>query len=345
MYQSNIFCRILLNHKSNKNKNLINLKKYRKKWIIIPLFLNFQKFFIHIKLINFLLSTFTFDLVKYSWSKEKGKSLLYFIILLISIPFILLSFINNINISINEQNITNINGIINDNYFRNLINEIMISPVMKDAYFRISNWYLTNGKFDINGNMQITNEQENLINGLPLFYYYKKFCESSNTDKYSNLFIVMGLPEFIKGFTFRFLKVVLNSEGIKFSFENNNFRNTLLKAYLIFVIIHEQNHYIKRFLNVNTDIQLCKTPKIGEDDEGEGGKLLIKLLFGDELIKKSLNVKQAEYILDIQNWKKKNVIDFRKDFLSIKTKEGQETSIIYLSSGKNSICDHTKLES
>ena len=253
--------------------------------------------------------------------------------------------IMNINISINEENNTNINEIINDNDFLELIHEIMTSSVMKDAYSRISNLFLTNGKFDINGEMKITKEQENLINGLPLFYYYEKFCESSNANKYHNLFIVMRLPEFIKGFTFRFLKVVLNSEGIKFKSENNNYILTLLKAYLVFVIFHEQNHYIQRFLNVDIDIQLCKTPKIGEDDEGEEGKLLIKLLFGDALINKTLNIKQAEYILDIKNWKKHNAIDFRKDFLSLKIEEGDETSIIYLTSGKNSICDHTKLDS
>ena len=54
----------------------------------------------------------------------------------------------------------------------------------------------------------------------------------------------MRLPEFIGGFAFRFLKIVLNSEGIKFNPENNNYIPILLKAYLVFVIIHEQNHWI-----------------------------------------------------------------------------------------------------
>ena len=53
----------------------------------------------------------------------------------------------------------------------------------------------------------------------------------------------MRLLEFIGGFAFRFLKIVLNSEGIKFNPENNNYIPILLKAYLVFVIIHEQNHY------------------------------------------------------------------------------------------------------
>lgn len=252
--------------------------------------------------------------------------------------------IRNIKISkpVQSINITKIINIISNNSFLDIINDIMISPVMEDAYFRISNYYLTNGKININGEVKSTNEKNNLINGQSLFDYYQQFCKfvKGLKDK-SNLFIVMGLPEFFKGFTFRFLKIVLNSEGIKFNSDENTI---LLKAYLVFVIIHEQNHYIKRFLNVDSEVKLCKTPKIGAEDEGEGGKFLITLLFGHALINKSLNLKQANYILDINNWRKKSVIDFKKDFLAIETKVSEETSIVYLSSAASSICDHSKLD-
>ena len=136
---------------------------------------------------------------------------------------------------------------------------------------------------------------------------------------------------------------MLNSKGIVFNSNDNEYNNTLLKAYLAFVIIHEQNHYIKRFMNENIDTEICKTPKIDGEDEAEGGKFLIKLLFGDALIKKSLNIKQAEYILNIKNWKKSSVKDFRKGFLAIKSTDGKQNSIILLSSKTDSICDHTKL--
>ena len=236
-----------------------------------------------------------------------------------------------------------IKNIVNDNSFLELINKIMTSKVMQDAYVRISNWYLTNGNIVIDGEMKKIDGNENLINKQPLINYYEKFIESAKVDNYSNLFIVMELPEFIKGFTFRFLKVVLNSKGIVFNSDNNENKITLLKAYLVFVIIHEQNHYIKRYLNVDIDTEMCKTPKIGEKDEAEGGKFLIKLLFGDPLIKKTLNIKQAEYILDIKNWQKSSVKEFRDGFLAIKTEDGKENSIIFLSSETDSICDHTKL--
>ena len=56
---------------------------------------------------------------------------------------------------------------------------------------------------------------------------------------YSNTLIVMNLPQTIKGFTFRFLKIVLNSRGIKLNVDNTANTPILLRAYLIFVIIHE----------------------------------------------------------------------------------------------------------
>jgi len=45
----------------------------------------------------------------------------------------------------------------------------------------------------------------------------------------------------------------------------------------------------------------CCTPKINVLDEEEGGKQLIKLLFGDSLINNFINVEQAKYILEIDN--------------------------------------------
>ncbi len=45
--------------------------------------------------------------------------------------------------------------------------------------------------------------------------YYNEFCSKFNVLNYSKLFIIMNLPKSIKGFTFRFLKIVVNSEGVK----------------------------------------------------------------------------------------------------------------------------------
>ena len=85
----------------------------------------------------------------------------------------------------------------------------------------------------------------------------------------------MGLPETFKGFTFRFQKIILNFQGIKFSPLKVTNKNDLLKAYLVLVIIHEQNLFIKRFVNIKLKTDLCKTAKINDgNDKEEGGKQL-----------------------------------------------------------------------
>ena len=112
---------------------------------------------------------------------------------------------------------------------------------------------------------------------------------------------------------------------------------------MIFVIIHEFNHFMKRFLNKNKKNNLCHTPEIKncKDEGGVGGKQLIKLLFGHVLIKNYLNVEQAKYILNINNQNKNSVYEFKNVFLNVTDKK--DDSIIYLKSVKESICDHSKL--
>ena len=198
----------------------------------------------------------------------------------------------------------------------------MASDVMKDAYNRLYIWYSTDGEFDINKEYleesdfpQDNEKKHNLINGKSIKEYYDEFCNSIAKLNYFNRFIIMALPEEIKGFTFRFLKIFLNHQGINLKYSDETNKKTLLKAYLVLVIIHELNHFIKRYFNEQNPNSLFNTPIIkGSNVRGEGGKQLIKLLFGDEFINKHLNVEQAKYILDVDNWTKKSVIEFRKNF-------------------------------
>ena len=248
-------------------------------------------------------------------------------------------------------NSVDIEKIFDNNEFINLINKIMTSDVMKDAYNRLYIWYSTDGEFDINKEYLVESdfpkenvEKHNLINGKSIKEYYDNFCNSIVNLNYFNRFIIMALPETIKGFTFRFLKICINYEGIDFKYNDIKHKVTLLKAYLIFVIIHELNHFMKRYFNINKPNNICQTLIIkGSNYGGEGGKQLINLLFGDELINKFLNVKQAEYILDINNWNQKSVIEFRNNYKLIKINDKNDESIVYLSSEKESICDHSKL--
>ena len=244
-----------------------------------------------------------------------------------------------------------IKNIIDNDKFINLINEIMKSHVMEDAYMRLYIWYSTDGEFNLNkdeieeNDLPKDNEvKHNLINGKSIKEYYDEFCNSIKNLDYFKRFIIMALPEEIKGFTFQFLKICINYQGIKLIYGNIKNKLTLLKAYLVFVIIHELNHFIKRYFNINKLNNVSRTPIIkGSDDKGEGGQQLIKLLFGEVNINKFLNVEQAEYILDINNWNKKSVIQFRKNFSLIKKDNNKDESMVYLSSEKESICDHSKL--
>ena len=248
-----------------------------------------------------------------------------------------------------KEDITKI--IFNKN-FTDLIKEIMISPVMKDAYRRIYIWHATGVEFYINKekvveeDFQKENESlNNLINDKIILEYYKDFVGIINILDYSKLFIIMALPNEIKGFIFPFLKIIINSEGIELKNSQLNLKNknTLLKAYLIFVIIHELNYFMKRYLNLNKSTDLFQISVLKGDDEGEGGKQLINLLFSEKLIKQYLNIEQAEYILNIRNWQKESVGKFKNDFTKIRTNNKKDDSIIYLYTENKSYCDHSML--
>ena len=308
------------------------------------------------------------------------------------------NFIEHIrNINIHEPNEEEkerlIKEIIENKSFLELLNQIMTSTVMNNAYYIINKFYLLNGKINIdeemkiieskknidldqveletlnltNKSIEINSDQEksslginseinkamnnddnskinektnnNFINKNPVITYYNKYCKELKNFDYSNTLIVMNLPNTIKGFTFRFLKIVLNSRGIKLNVDNTANTSILLRAYLIFVIIHEQNHFIKRYFNKGVNAKLCNTPKINGYDEG--GRHLIKILFGEEMINKNLNLEQANFILEPNNWKK-SIFEFKNEFMKIES-GGNKESILYLDSEYSSICDHSKL--
>ena len=264
------------------------------------------------------------------------------------------TFINKIKEIHNSErklNYDDIESILLDNEFLNLVDEIMKSKVLKDAYEKINEFYEKNGKLDIVNEELYKNSKEkdnsineeknnkNLINNKNIKYYYNSFCNVFKSSEHKNRFIVMNLPQDIKGFTFRFLKIVVNCNGIKIEQKSEADKTILLKAYLIFVLVHEQNHFIKRYFNLNSASNVCLTPKLNGVEEG--GKQLIELLFGHYLIENIINIEQANYILDINNWGKKSVYDFRNDFNKIN--KDKRSNISYLSSGSGTFCDHSKL--
>ena len=163
------------------------------------------------------------------------------------------SFIENIRNIEYPPNIINedfIKKALIDDSFITLIKDIMKSPVMKDAYTRIFYYYSTNDEVYLKQEVfkhKSFELKHNYINNKSIFEYYEEFCGILNNLNYSNLFIIMNLPESIKAFTFRFLKIVINSKGVRLKNEQSkdssaNIGNSiiilLLKAYLVFIIIH-----------------------------------------------------------------------------------------------------------
>jgi len=262
---------------------------------------------------------------------------------------------NFIGIINNTDSLTNliepndIKEILDNINFIDLVKNIMKSPVMKEAYTQIFYYYLSNGDFDIDKETlqnEILYSQRNLIINKTILDYYNEFCEKLNDLNFSKLFIVMNLPESIKAFTFGFLKIVINSEGVKLKTKNNAYLDKsilliFLQVYLIFLIIHEFNHFMKRYLHQNKSFKICKTQEIKEYKEV--GEHLIKILFGHILIGNCLNLEQANYILNIENWHKKSVYQFKKDFMNIKKNAEKDKCIVFLISEENTICDHSKL--
>ena len=100
-----------------------------------------------------------------------------------------------------------------------------------------------------------------------------------------------------------------------------------MKAYLILVIINEENHFIKRYFYKNVKSHINNTQKIQEYDED--GKDLIKIIFGYDVVNKSLYLDQAYFIKDIKNWSK-SIYEFKNEFLNIKKMKAKKQLLLYI---------------
>lgn len=65
-------------------------------------------------------------------------------------------------------------------------------------------------------------------------------------------------------------------------------------------MLHEFNHFIRRFGTKKNEICGCKTPR-----DCEGGKQLFYYLFEKEIIK-TINLEDANSIININNWNDNN---------------------------------------
>ena len=76
----------------------------------------------------------------------------------------------------------------------------------------------------------------------------------------------------------------------------------VLKSLLLFIIIHELNHYVRRSGCINEDIMKCLTDRRSVDkEEYEGGEHMFKTIFGVKSFTK-MNYQQALIIYNKDNW-------------------------------------------
>ena len=224
------------------------------------------------------------------------------------------------------------NKILNEPKFLELLESIMNSQVMEEAYKEIN-------KLDKDYIEQIKDNKDNKDNKnkydkYDIYTEYFKFIQNLKKIIKRNIFILMQLSSQFKGITCRFLKIIINSQDIIFNKSENTEDDNikLISAYLIFIIIHEFNHLIKRYYKIGYDKDDANTPR-----EDEGGKEIINLLFGHHLLNRNINIAQAIYILNINNWNMKNIKAFREEYSKIST-VNDDKSISFLFSGEEDIC-------
>ena len=209
--------------------------------------------------------------------------------------------------------------VISDENFLTLLKNILKSNVVKESYTKINQKDLEENKTQGNYN---------------IFNYYSDFCKNIDENLKKEIFIFMDLSTEFKAFTFRFLKIIINTSNVTLRIIENNLNNKnnyiLVKAYLIFLLLHELNHFIKRIYNIGIDSEKAVTPR------KEGGKELIELLFGNHLLNRNINIEQANYILDYGNWCG-DLSSFRGGYKSINN-DYKGDSIYYTSTDYDSIC-------
>ena len=208
---------------------------------------------------------------------------------------------------------------ISDENFLSLLKNIIKSNVVKESYTKLS---------------QKDSEENKTQGNYNILNYYFDFCKNIDEKLKKEIFIFMDLSTEFKEFSFRFLGIIIKTSNVSFRIieNNSNKKNNyiLVKAYLIYLILHELNYFIKRIYNIGIDSDKAVTPR------KEDGKVLIELLFGHHLLNRNINTEQANYILDYGNWCG-DLSSFCNRYKSIKN-DYKSNSICYTSTDYDSIC-------
>ncbi len=144
-----------------------------------------------------------------------------------------------------------------------------------------------------------------------IYFYTLNIFSSGNTDKFSLNIYINSIPNF-----FPPLKFLTNKESICY-------HNILKIGKIINVLIQELNNCALVLYNfISNGEKGIFTPerkylkgKYKEIKGKEGGQLIEEILFGRMINK--LNLGEALYILNYENYEKKTVEQFRKDFMNL----------------------------
>ena len=137
---------------------------------------------------------------------------------------------------------------------------------------------------------------------------YEKFIniydnKNDNYKKFKNLFIIKILSKCYRACLYiQLKKIIINPSQFFFPEDLKNNEDQfieILKSYLIIILLHEIEHFLRLLSNKELYID---TPR-GK----EGGKLFTKYLFGIEKINR-INSNQAKTIMSIKEWKNPKTI-------------------------------------
>ena len=181
-----------------------------------------------------------------------------------------------------KENIYNniFHSILNDNEFKNLYIQIMKSEIIK---------LFVKSKNELYSNLE---------------EYYRKFLEDYLIGKkfIFNYIILQTISLYKKAVFTPFSRIYLNDN---FIIKSNNLSEddikTILKAYLIEILIYESFHFIRRVYCLGKPSKYIVSPKSKETNEEEIGKDLIYFIFKVKQIEK-IDLETAKLIIDVKNW-------------------------------------------
>ena len=186
--------------------------------------------------------------------------------------------------------------ILDDNDFYKTFFSILESELIKT--FFCGNLYIEENETEVN-------ILDSKIEGSECFEYaYKNFLKKynkQNFEDFKNLIIIKTLSKGTRACILTELKkYIINARqlyiGADINGQNSEIKE-ILEGYLIVILLHETEHFLRLLDEGNNKNVRISTPK-----SKEGGRLFIKYIFGVESISR-ISQEQAKIILNLDNWK------------------------------------------